>query len=183
MGLKKIAEMRKELWAKAEALEKFEALAKEFNDTYAKIQKSYEALDKLREDQRKKIVNVQTHGVKEFEDYKRSLYAIYQNYGNRPLPTDPLRAVVAAQKKKVDEAIAERVAKLAASFPSEVKKGMVFKMDASGKLLEITSDAKESTNANLKGDAKTYYEVSYESGEKGLVKLSDLKSLYKFIRA
>jgi hypothetical protein len=181
MGLKKIAELRKEYWKQAEALSEFTKAAKQFSDTHAKIAAAYAQVEKLRDANKTKIEALDTLGIKEFEDYKKSLIAVYGGWGNRPLPLKPLEDVIAKKKKEVDDAVRERVAKLAASFPSQIKPGMVFRFDPTGVLWEIKSGPEESKNPNLKGDAKIFYKYLPEGGSENNVSLETLKKSCKYI--
>jgi hypothetical protein len=182
MGLKKIAEMRKELQKQADALRAFTSAAGQFIETHAKIAAAYEQVEKLRQTNLSKVNTLDTLGIKEFEDYKKSLVAVYSGWGNRPLPVKPLEAVVERQRKAVDDAVHERVAKLAASFPSQVKPGMLFRFEATKLLWEITSDAQEATNPNLKGDDRTWFKYVDEKGNQSNASLSTLKKSCKYIR-
>ncbi len=184
MGLKKIQALRQEMWKKADSLNQFKEAVAELAAAHEKIAKAYANLEKLRADGAAKVERIPTHGVKEFDDYKKSLIAVYQGWGNRPLPTKPLDAVVERERKAVDEAVKARVDKLAASFPSQVKKGMVFKMSATGKLYEISGDEQKSKNPNLKGEAAIFWDTIDEKGARAFpISLADLKKSYKFIKA
>lgn len=190
MGLKTIAALREELEKKAKALEAFELAAKTFVETHAKIQeshdnvqKAYENVEKLRTANHGKVMALDTLGIKEFEDYKKSLVQVYSHWGpERPLPLKPLRDVVMKQQAAVNEAVKARVEKLAAAFPKEIKKGMVFKFEPTGVLWEITSEATESKNINLKGDAKIWYDYLADNGTKNSVNVETLKKSCKFIK-
>ena len=182
MGLKKIAELRRDLNAKADALAKFKAAADLFVETHAKIKQAYDNVVKLRVENLAKVERLDTLGIKEFEAYKTSLVAVYSGWNDRPLPTKPLEAVVDSQRKAVDAAVNERIAKLAASFPKEVKAGMVFRFTPTGRLIEIVGQPKESKNPNLKGDDKTFWDTTEVGGSAGTpVSLGDLKKSYKYI--
>ena len=182
MGLKKIAEMRAELRKKTDVLDQFMRLAKQYNETYAKIAASYEGLEKLRTENLAKVVALNTMGIKEFEDYKKSLVFVFAGMGSRPLPTKPLEDVVNLQHDAVDAEVKERIAKLAASMPAEVKPGMVFRFDPSGVLWEITSGPEKSKNVNLHGDDQIWYKYNAENGGSLSTNLTTLKKNCKFIK-
>ncbi len=184
MGLKKIAELRKELNQQAAALSAFTKAAGEFVATYAKIAAAYAEVEALRENKKKAAYELKTLGIKEFEEYRKSLIAVFEGWGNRPLPLKPLEDVVARKKKEVDDAVQARVAKMAASFPAEVKPGMLFRFEPTKVLWEIKSGPFESKNENMKGKAETaiYYKYLPEGGSENSVTLETLKKSCKYIK-
>lgn len=182
MGLKKITEMRLELEKNASALLAFTAAAQQFIEAHGKITAAHENVEKLRAAQLSKVQALPTLGVKEFEDYKQHLVKVYGGWSDRPLPLKPLEAVVATQRKAVDDAVQARVAKLAASFPGQVKPGMVFRYEPTKTLWEITSEGEEAKNANLKGDEKTWFKYQAQGAGPGSTSLATLKKSCKYIK-
>jgi hypothetical protein len=182
MGLKAIKAMRDELWKKSEALGKFKDAASSFNEAHAKIAAAYDNVEKIRKENLAKVEGLDTLGIKEFEDYKKSLVAVYVGFSNRPLPTKPLEDVIKRQSDALEQAVKERVAKLAASFPAEVKPGMVFRFEPTGALWEIKSGPTKSSNPNLKGDAALWYDQVSDTGSKFPINLADLKKSCKYIK-
>lgn len=182
MGLKKIAELRKLLDAKQEMFKEFRRAADEFNKTYAKIAAAFEGVEKLRSENLARIERLETHNIKEFDDYRKALVAVYAGWGNRPLPLKPLEVVIEKQRDALEAEKKKLVDKLIAAMPAEVKPGMVFKLLRSGELCEITSAKAESTNVNLKGDERLWYDYKTEAGRTGQTNLKDLKTNYKFVR-
>ena len=182
MGLKKIAELRKVLDAKQKTFEEFRRAADEFNKAYVKIAAAYDGVAKLRSENLARIERLETHNIKEFEDYRKALVAVYEGWGNRPLPLKPLEVVIEKQKEALEAEKQKLVDKLVATMPAEVKPGMVFKLLRSGELCEITSDKSEATNVNLKGDERLWYDYKTEGGRTGKTNLKDLKTSYKFVK-
>jgi hypothetical protein len=184
MGLKKIAELRKELSEQAAALSAFTKAAGEFVATYAKIAAAYAQVEELRENKKMAVHELKTLGIKEFEDYKKGLIGVFEKWGNRPLPLKPLEDLVARKKKEVDDAVQARVAKMAASFPAEVKPGMLFRFEPTKVLWEIKSGPLQAKNENLKGkiDAVTYFKYQPEGGSENNVTLETLKKSCKYIK-
>ena len=194
MGYEKIAKHRKELKEKIKTFEALAAAAKPLNERLQKIaaarkqldeqyDKTHDVVQKLAKD----IEKIDTKGVKEFEDFLKSLQAILRsNVDGRPLPTKPMEEALARMRKDVEVEHRKWIEKLASNMPKELKPGMVLIDKAIGSEYEIKGPATV-PGAPPGGDAGTFYTViCHRDGKQTEMKMSvqELKrNGMKFVRS
>jgi len=168
MGYKKIQEKRAELSKKIDVWETFLQAAREINRGLAEIEQATQKLTATKDKLGKTIAVLNTLGVKEFDDFKKSLLAVCVASGTRPLPLKPVEQVVNDARAGLDKELDAWTEKLAAAFPSEIKVGMTFKDRKLGRIYEVVGDRELATNANLTGDDAIWYKCKMFEGEKQL---------------
>lgn len=182
MGYKKIEEKRKELRQKQEVKYAFRDAVGRINEGLANIQKAISDVEHTKQELGRTIAGLDTGGIKEFEDYKKSLLAICNGWGVRPLPLAPVEKVCRDAEAELRAMIAAWTDKLAAAFPKEVKPGMTFKNQSLDRIYEVLSPPEQAANANLKGDNAIFFKVKWwkADGEQGggySISLVDLKKM------
>ncbi len=189
MGLKKIAEMRAVLRKEEDTYKQFISAAKEYSAAHAhiaavhaKVEEAYANLEKQREASLEKVKTLQTHGIKEFDDYKKQLIEGFENWTDKLQPADELFDRLLKQMGDISKAEQARLDKLVASFPGEVKVGMVFRFEPTKKCWEITKCLPESKKINLKGDQRLWFEYIDEGGGPGQCNLDTLKKSCKYLK-
>lgn len=196
MGYETIQRHRRQLDDKMASYEKLLGAAKAISTQMDKILQHVQqlekeqaqmvaVLDKVAADMDK----LDTKGIKEFEDYHKSLVAISQGGNWRPLPTKPLDAVISKMRADIANEQWAWIDKLTANAPAEIKPGMVFANKQMGWIYEIKSGPTKAQNTNLRGDDGIFFQfVRYDKDDKkyeGSISKSDLspKKGIKFIRA
>lgn len=159
MGYKTIQIKRNELNERVEVFDKLVGAAKSISVQMEKITKQQQQMKTVLAGVSAEMDKLDTKGIKEFDDYKKSLIAITNGGPMRPLPSLPLERVVNQMRKSVDAEYWAWVDKLAANTPAQIQPGMVFINKKMGWTFEIKSVAQQSKNPNLKGDEATFYDV------------------------
>ena len=197
MGMKKIAEKEAELRKKNQALETFLKTAATLQEALTKVQKlgedaekAYTAMYDKKKQMTPVIEKLDTHGIKEFEQYKAHLLAVATNkaFQDRLLPTAPLQKVVDTARSEVRTMLNEWLEKQASSMPKEWKKGMSFRDYDLDRVYELISDVEQAKNVNLKGDDALWFNTKFtdlKTGKEGTVNVSKgslLKRKLKFLK-
>lgn len=181
MGYKTIQQKRAELQDKQKIKYAFRDSIEELNKGLADIEKAINNLGATRMAIEKRISALDTGGVKEFEDYKKSLIAVAQGWGARSLPMTPVDKVISEASKELSTMISAYEDKLAAAFPREVKPGMTFKHAPLKRIYEIKTGPTQATNINLKGDNAIWFKVHFwtegKDGGEVDINLTDLKKM------
>ncbi len=115
------------------------------------------------------VEKIETHGIKEFEHYKKSLLAVCNNesFIDRPLPTKPLEKYVTQARKEADEMHKAWIDKQTIKMPKAIKKGMTFKDYKLNRIYEAVSGETKSKNPNLKGDAAVFVDCKWTDLKSG----------------
>jgi hypothetical protein len=159
MGYKTIQAKRNELSKRVDVFDKLVGAAKSISVQMEKITKQEEQMKAVLAKVSAEMDKLDTKGIKEFDDYKKSLIGIANGGQMRLLPSAPLEHVVMQMRKNVDTEYWAWVEKQAANTPAQIQPGMVFVDKKMGWTYEIKSAGKAATNANLKGDAAIFYDV------------------------
>lgn len=196
MGYETIQKHRKELGEKIKTFEALVAAAKPLTERIQKIAAAQKQIEEqwsnvsaLTDKLAKDIEKIDTKGVKEFEDFHKSLVEISKNNSlmARPLPTRPMEAALAKMRKDIELEQRKWIERLAANMPSELKPGMVLIDKTIGNEYVIKSGPEKAQNSNLTGDASIFYRIiCHRQGKQSEFDLSlkDLKRQgMKFVRS
>jgi hypothetical protein len=170
------------LKAKLQTYYGFYAAARAINEAVAKTAEAHAAVGQTMEKIRQRIEGLNTFGIQEFEVYQKSLLGIVAGGAThlRPLPMDPLYKAMGRVESEHLKMLKEYYEKLAASCPSEVKPGMVFKRSGEQVFVEITKGPLKPQNADLKGDQAICFTGRVWKDEKAGAEITfDLASLKK----
>lgn len=169
-----------ELNAKLQTYYGFYEAAQKINEAVAKTADAHAAVGQTMEKIRQRIEGLNTFGIKEFEDYRKSLLGIVAGGANhlRPLPMDPVYRAMGRVESEHMRMVKDYYGKLAASCPTDVKPGMVFQRSGEQVFVEITKGPFQPQNANLKGDKATCFQCRvWKDGKAGAAIDLDLAAL------
>lgn len=157
-----------ELKAQEQAYFRFCEAAQAINEAVAKTAQAHRAVAETLNQIRERVERLDTFGIKEFEDYKRSLLGMAGGGTLRPLPLEPVYKAISRVESEHLKMVNEYYAKLSASCPSEVKPGMVFKRSSDQVFVEITKGPFKPHNADLKGDKAICFKARlWKDGQAG----------------
>lgn len=187
MGLKTIADKRKEFREAYDAQDVIVTAIKDIEKAANEVRKKLDALEKEKEAAVKRMKQLNADKWPEFDQFKEKMIAALESPGPRYLPIpDPgaLDKVVKKAKEEVDEAVTKWVEKLAASFPAEIKVGMTFLNTATKDVFEVVKGPFPATNEKLTGDDAVVYDVKSEKGAKFPLSKKALSpgGLYKYLK-
>lgn len=167
--------------AEGQAYDRFYKAAQDINKAVAKTAQAFAAVGEAKEKIRQRIEGLNTFGIKEFEDYKKSLLGIVAGGTPRPLPMDPVNKAIARVESEHVRMVREYYEKLAAGCPNDVKPGMVFKRPGDDTFVEITKGPFKPQNTDLKGDHAICFNGRIWKDEKAGAEISydlaDLKQM------
>lgn len=160
-----IQRKRAELEKKIKALETFRDGSKQVNDDLAALEQATLKLAATREAVGKKVAALDTCGVKEFENYKKSLSVICDGWNVKALPLMPVERVITDAKKDIDKDMDVWIDRLVAAFPKKLDVGMTLKDYKLNRLYQIVG-IEPSKNVNHTGDAASFYKCLVIEGGK-----------------
>jgi hypothetical protein len=172
MGLKNIEELRK----KMRAIQAGPRVVSSYMHDYQKQQRSLaEAEHHLRAWLATMIKRVPWDDFKddkEIQHFREQVSAMVKGAPLTPISNAPLEQKAKEAEQNYEAAVAARLAKLVASYPAELKPGMVLTNSEREQYVEITSGPTRSDNPHLRGDAGMFYDVLLVHGDEKSSKIS-----------
>lgn len=150
-------------WEYYEVTQAISAQLKKIHEAAAKQRAAIEGLYAKKQKLVPIVQKIETHGIKEFESYKKSLLAICksESYQDRPLPIAPLRKHVSEARKESSDLLKAWMEKQTAKMPKVIKKGMTFRDYRLDRVYEAVSGEKKSTNPNLSGEGAIFVDCKW----------------------